>query len=242
MSETPIPRPTWNADHPPLRAVLFDLDGTLLETIGDIALALNRTLGTIGLAPLREAVVRDMVGRGSAMLLARALEAAGYVMDAAGQGELLERFFAEYERLQDEGTSVARPYPGAAEAVATLARRGVPLAVVTNKQQAIAVRTLAGVGLLEPFGCVVGGDTCARRKPHPEPLLHACGLLGVAPGETLMVGDSLNDVSAARAAGMRVLCVPYGYNEGQDPRELPCDGFLETLAGLPAIIPTGPRT
>jgi phosphoglycolate phosphatase len=222
----------------PVAAVLFDLDGTLLDTAGDIALALNRALADEGLGGLPVATVRTLVGRGSPVLVERALERVGPGADAATRARLLERFFGHYQDVHDSGESNSVAYPGALEGVVALAARGLPLAVVTNKQQGLARQALADAGLLEAFRVVVGGDSCARRKPDPEPLLFACARLGVAPAAALMVGDSVNDVRAARAAGIRVLCVPYGYNEGEDPRRLPCDGFLETLAELAPLLAT----
>jgi len=108
--------------------------------------------------------------------------------------------------------------------------------VVTNKQRHFAIGLLNRLGLSQWIDVVVGGDSCDRRKPDPQPLHFACNALHVGPPQTLMVGDSLTDVLAARAAGLPVVCVPYGYNEGSDPRALSCDAFIETLADLPAIL------
>ena len=107
---------------------------------------------------------------------------------------------------------------------------------MTNKQRSLAVRTLQATGLASNLKVVVGGDSGPHRKPHPGPLLAALEELGVAAEAGLMVGDSTNDVAAARGAGLPVWVVPYGYNEGQDPRELPCDGIIESLAELPALL------
>jgi phosphoglycolate phosphatase len=110
------------------------------------------------------------------------------------------------------------------------------IGVVTNKQQRFADALLHRLGLSGWVDVVVGGDTCERRKPDPQPLLFACDFLKIAPAAALMVGDSVNDVTAARAAGVAVVCVPYGYNEGQDARSLKCDAMIDTLADLPPLL------
>jgi phosphoglycolate phosphatase len=115
-----------------------------------------------------------------------------------------------------------------------------PSAAVTNKQQRFAVALLRSLGLIDWVDVVVGGDTCERRKPDPQPLLHACSALQLPPSAAIMVGDSINDVQAARAAGIPILCVPHGYNEGQDPRSLPCDALIEELGELPQVLLPGP--
>ncbi len=220
----------------PLEGVLFDLDGTLVDTVGDIALALNRSLAEIGCSPVPDSAVRDRVGRGAPSLIARTLEASGVVTDAEGHDRLHDRFIAHYHALHHEGTTLARAYPGAREALEGLAAAGYRLGVVTNKHRSLAVCTLQAVGLAPLLDVIIGGDSSSRRKPHPDPLYTAARELGLEPSRALMIGDSLNDVAAARAAGMAVWCVPYGYNEGQDPRLLPCDGFIESLAELPGLL------
>jgi phosphoglycolate phosphatase len=216
--------------------VLFDLDGTLIDTAADIALALNAALAERGVAAIDECAVRTLIGRGAAVLIARALEVRGASIEAAARAQIFERFIDHYAALQQQGRSRAAAYPGAAAALRELAAAGLRLGVVTNKVRRLAVATLDHAGLGDAVHVVVGGDSCARRKPDPEPLLFACQHLGVMPDVALMVGDSVNDVTAARAAGMPVLCVPYGYNEGSDPRTLPCDGFIATLAELPGLL------
>jgi len=220
----------------PLQAILFDLDGTLLDTAGDIALALQRSFADLGLAAPAAAAVRGMIGRGAPVLVERAGAAQGLALDEAAKARLLEGFFHHYGRLQETDECAAAPYPGAAEALHRLHAAGAPMAVVTNKQQRFAQGLLQRLGLAPYLQLVVGGDTCERRKPDPQPLRWASEQLGADAELTLMVGDSVNDVLAARAAGMPVVCVPYGYNEGRDPRALPCDAFVETLDELPALL------
>ena len=229
--------PNWNGR--PLHAVLFDLDGTLADTAHDIALALNRALAEQRLPTVSVAAVRTMIGRGAAVLVERAVEAGGFGIGPDAQRALLARYHHHYAALHDElqgGGSSARAYAGVADALAALHdAAGLRLAVVTNKPQAVALRLLQRLGLSPWFDLVVGGDNVAAgRKPAGDPLLHACDAMGVAPQQALMVGDSAVDVAAARAAGLPVLCVTWGYNEGHDPRRLEGDGFVDTPTELPA--------
>jgi phosphoglycolate phosphatase len=219
-----------------LYAVLFDLDGTLLNTAGAITAALNQALAERRLGPLAAAQVRTMIGRGGPILIARAVARLGVTMDEADQAALLQRYFHHYERIESGAEDSSRPYPGVSACLEGLHRLGLRLAVVTNKQQQFARGLLRRLGLSDWIQVLVGGDSCERRKPDPQPLQLACESLQVETARALMVGDSINDVLAARAAGMPVVCVPYGYNEGADPRQLPCDAFVETLAELPTLL------
>ncbi len=173
------------------------------------------------------------------MLIERALAALGRTVDAATQTAMVERFFHYYGELEELNEDDARPFPGAAEAIRAVHRAGLRTAVVTNKQHRFADALLRRRALSEWVDAVIGGDTCARRKPDPEPLLFACESLKVPASAALMVGDSINDVQAARAAGIPVVCVSYGYNEGRDPRTLDCDALLDTLADLPGLLHLG---
>ena len=219
----------------PVRAVLFDLDGTLLDTAGDIALALQRAFADHGQEGPTLEEVRCMIGRGAPLLVDRACEARALPWTPVQRQEVLERFFHHYGALHADNESRAQPYDGVPEALAALHAQGLPMAVVTNKQHRFAVELLSHLNLDSYLPVVVGGDTCERRKPDPQPLQWACTQLNVPITHTVMVGDSVNDVQAARAAGMRVVCVPYGYNEGQDPRRLSCDHMVDTLQDLPAL-------
>jgi phosphoglycolate phosphatase len=226
--------PVWRGQ--PLGGVLFDLDGTLLDTVSDIARALNYTLAEYSLAALPVSDVSRMVGRGSPILIERAAAARGRVLTDAHRAEMLDRFFDHYGALGKGNESDAQPYPGASEALRTLHDAGMRIAVVTNKQQQFANDLLHRLDLMRWVDVVVGGDTCERRKPDPQPLLFACASLALSPSQALMVGDSINDVTAARAACIPIVCVPYGYNEGRDPQSLECDAMIETLAELPELL------
>jgi phosphoglycolate phosphatase len=223
----------------PLSAVLFDLDGTLLDTAADIALALNRTLMEYGCEALPESDVRHLVGRGSPILIERALALQGRSFAASVLADMVERFFHFYGELEESNEDRALPYPGATEALRAIHEAGLRTAVVTNKQRRFSDSLLSRLGLARWVDIVVGGDSCTRRKPDPLPLLFACESLGVPPAGALMVGDSVNDVQAARAAAIPVICVSYGYNEGRDPRTLDCDALIDSLAALPALLELG---
>ena len=219
-----------------LRGVLFDLDGTLLDTASDIAQAVNLMCADYGLDPFPVAAVALMIGRGSPILVERVAAARGRTLTESEHAAMVGRFFHHYGELEEENRSVAEPYPGAADALRRLHDAGLKIAVVTNKYHRFASALLNRLNLSQWVDIIVGGDTCQRRKPDPQPLLFACQSLHFAASQALMVGDSINDVLAARAAGIPVICVPYGYNEGQDPRTLECDVMIETLADLPELL------
>jgi phosphoglycolate phosphatase len=220
----------------PLEAVLFDLDGTLLDTAADIATALNRALKDHGWRCISPGDVRRMIGRGSPMLVERAAAAQGRSAADAEKSAVLESFFRHYGYLEESGEFEAQPYPGAEECLRSLRRAGLKTAVVTNKHERFARGLLDRLSLSMLIDCVVGGDSFERRKPDPGPLLFACEQLKASPSRALMVGDSTNDVQAAQGAQIPIICVPYGYNEGQDPRLLPCDAFIDSLAELPRLL------
>lgn len=209
------------------RAVLIDLDGTLLDTAADLAAAVNGMMIDMGMAPLPESVVATYVGKGAEVLVHRAL---GGGLQATVEARLhargLAAFHHHYER--ENGRS-ARLYPGVLEGLAALRSLGMKLACVTNKPQAFADPLLRATALHDAFEFVLGGDALPRKKPDPLPMLHAAQRLGVGPQETVAIGDSLNDALAARAAGMTVFAVPYGYNEGADVRQLDVDAVVGSL-------------
>jgi phosphoglycolate phosphatase len=157
-------------------------------------------------------------------------------MDAAAKSAMLERFLHHSDVLHDEEETEASPYAAVADTLQWFHDGGMKTAVVTNKHYRFASGLLERLNLSQWIDVLVGGDTCKHRKPDPEPLFYACQALAVAPADVLMVGDSINDVRAARAAGIPIVCVPYGYNEGEDPRALPCDAMIETLAELPGLL------
>jgi phosphoglycolate phosphatase len=217
----------------PASAIALDLDGTLLDTIHDLAEAVNVLLAEMGHAPLPKDTIRALVGKGMANLVRRALALARNVpvaaIDDATRDAALARYQAHYEAILGRGTL---PFPGMVEGLDALRAMGFPLAVVTNKASRFVQPHLVHAGIAHHFALVIGGDTLATRKPDPGPLLHVAEAFGIAPARLLMVGDSINDVAAARAAGCPVLVLPYGYNEGEPVQNLDADGIVSTLRAV----------
>lgn len=209
-------------------AVLLDLDGTLLDTVADLAAATNAMLADLGRPPLALATVAAYVGKGAAVLVHRAL---GGGLDGRVPEDEFEPAMAAFMRHYDRENGLrAEPYDGVLEGLEAMRAKGLALACVTNKPQRFADALLERCAMARYFELVVGGDALERRKPDPLPMRHAAGRLGVEPARCLAIGDSVNDALAARAAGMPVLAVPYGYNEGRDVRELDVDGIVASLA------------
>lgn len=217
----------------PVNAVLFDLDGTLLHTAPDITAAVNQMLAGRRLPALPEAQVTRLIGRGSPVLIERVFNVLGVPMTPGERLVALQSFQECYEGIV--GTR-ARPFPGVTEALDALRNMDLKLAVVTNKYHRFAIRLLQQFHLSPLFDLVIGGDTLEVRKPNPLPILHACDCLDVPVGQCLYIGDSPIDVEAARAAGMPVFCVTHGYREGQPAGALACDGLIDSLADVPALI------
>jgi phosphoglycolate phosphatase len=210
-----------------LRAVLIDLDGTLADTAGDLAAAANRMLAELGLPQRTVDEVATFVGKGIARLVERCLTGD---VERKADPALLQRALAAFAPAYDEESGRhSRLYAGAAAGLDALAAQGLLLACVTNKAQRFTLPLLERFGIAQRFHTVVCGDMVARGKPDPLPYLHACAKLEVQPSEALVVGDSANDVAAARAAGMRVVCVPYGYNEGRAIASLQADAIVADL-------------
>jgi phosphoglycolate phosphatase len=214
-------------------AIAFDLDGTLLDTIHDLAAAVNALMAEQGHAPLPKDEIRDMVGKGMPNLVRRALARATGVspaaIDDAEVGAALTRYQAHYAARLGRET---RPYPGLVEALQRLSGAGFALAVVTNKASRFVRPHLDRAGITGFFRVIVGGDDLPQKKPDPAPLLHVARVLGVAPAQLLMVGDSANDAQAARAAGCPVLLLPYGYSEGLPVQDLDADGIVASLTAV----------
>jgi len=204
-----------------IRAVLFDLDGTLADTAPDLALALNRVRALQGLAPLPPEVSRPHTSAG-----ARGLLAAGFGVSPGDEGyaALRDRFLDFYA----EGLCVhTRLFDGIAELLEEIRRRKIPWGIVTNKGKRFSEPLLRLMGVDRLAGCIVSGDSTPHIKPHPAPLLLAASLLSLEPSDCIYVGDDLRDVQAARAAGMRAAAAGWGYlGEGQDPRDWGADALV----------------
>ena len=226
-----------------LHAAIIDLDGTMVDTMGDFVVAINLMLRDIGLSPVERPVVETRVGKGSEHLVnsilnhalrhqIRPLFAINSVANENMNASLLfdaalASYQLHYRAINGQHAAV---YPGVVDGLRGLQRAGFKLACLTNKPLAFAQALLGLKGLNEFFPLVFGGDSFARKKPDPLPLLKTCEALGVPPAHCLVVGDSSNDAQAARAAGCPVLLVTYGYNHGQPVRGVDADGFLDSLA------------
>ena len=229
MSASPSDRACPLAGPRP-KLVALDLDGTLVDSAPDLAWCIDRTMPRFGVPPRGETLARTWVGNGVERLVERALTGGLDVPAEPGLVREASRVFLDlYSR---HGRERSRVYPGVHEGLAALRAHGALLACITNKPHDPAVKLLAHFGLLGFFELVIGGDSLPRRKPDPLPLLHACSELGVTVKESLFVGDSTNDVQAARSAGMRVACVSYGYNHGRDISEAAPDAVVDSLAAL----------
>ena len=216
---------------PPLRAAIVDLDGTMVDTLGDFAEALNRMLDDLRLPAIERLTIERLVGKGSEHLVRSVLSHVG----AAPQ--LYPAAWDAYQRhyLNVNGMH-SEVYPGVVEGLTWLSARGLRLACLTNKPTNFAVPLLSAKGLEGFFSVVFGGDAFERKKPNPLPLLKTCEALASQPAQTLMIGDSSNDAAAARAAGCPVLLVTYGYNHGEPARSVDADGFVDSLAELRELL------
>jgi phosphoglycolate phosphatase len=217
-----------------LAAAIVDLDGTLVDTVGDFEVALAAALGDLGLPPVDRRFIAETIGKGSEHLTFdhRVTDGA----PAARFAELWPLYVNHY--LAVNGRHSAR-YPGVLEGLEGLARRGWPLACVTNKPTAFVGPLLDAMQLARFFAVVFGGDAFARRKPDPYPLEEACRRLGVAPARTLVIGDSSNDAEAARAAGCPVVLVSYGYNHGEPAEAAAPDAVIGRLDALESLLGFG---
>lgn len=214
------------------QAILFDLDGTLIDSAPDIAAAANVLIGEHGRPPLSVPAVRDMIGDGIKKLVDRAFAASGAPI--AGD-ELDKAFHRMMEIYGDHLTILTKPNPGALEIVTAYAKARVKIGVVTNKPQPFTERILAHFGFAPFIDTAVGGEAGFAKKPAPDMLLEACRRLGVSPSRALMVGDSIADVASARAAGIAVLLVEDGYS--REPLEsLSADGVMKSFAAMPSAI------
>lgn len=215
-------------------AVMIDLDGTLLDTVPDITAAAERMLAALGLPACAPEQIRSFVGKGIPNLVERCLAAsAGGARVVALQAEALAVFQDFYSEESGRRSLV---YPGVIEGLEQLRALRLRLACVTNKAARYTLPLLEQKDLARYFELVVSGDTLARKKPDPMQLLHICTAFALAPRAALLIGDSVNDALAARAAGCPVICVAYGYNEGGDVHDLDCDAIVDSLMQAVSIV------
>ncbi len=213
-----------------VKMVMIDLDGTLIHTAPDLADCANRMLADLGRAPFPVETVMTWIGNGVPRLVKRALT--GQMM-AEPDAALFDAALAIFQKHYAAHVSdLSRPFPGVVEGLTQLKARGYRLACITNKAEAFTLPLLKNLDLYKYFELILSGDSLPKQKPDPLPLLHACRHFGITPDHGVLVGDSSNDVEAARAAGMPVLCVPYGYNHGHDIRDSHPDAVVDSLTGV----------
>lgn len=213
-----------------VEAIAFDLDGTLLDTVHDLAFALNRLFAERKLADIATSRVANLIGKGMPNLVRRAVaEVGGRLPGDAELAALLDRFGVLYAECLGRQSV---PYAGVVDGLARLYAAGYPLAVVTNKAREFIAPHLAHAGIGRYFAVCVGAGDAAAVKPDAAPLRLAAERLGVAASRILMVGDSSNDARCARAAGCPVVILPYGYNEGLPVQDIDCDGIVDSIATL----------
>lgn len=216
------------------KLILFDLDGTLVDSVPDLAYSIDTMLERLGMPPHGVEKVKRWVGKGAERLVRHALTGGA---DEEPDEPLFQKAFAIFSDLYAQNTCCqSRLYPGVREGIDYLLQSGYALGCITNKRQRFTQPLLRSLGLLSGFSVVVSGDSLAEKKPSPEPLLYATQNLGVSAEDSLMVGDSINDVLAARAAGMPVIGVRYGYNYGEDIAEARPDYVLDSLAELKGLL------
>ena len=216
--------------------ILFDLDGTLIDSVPDLTLAVNEMLSALGRENFSEETVRYWVGNGAQTLVKRALLGKREIDEAVDDAlfeKALSLFLDFYGKHLAEATVT---YPHVEETLRSLKRRGFRLAVITNKPFAFVGPILQGLGMEGLFELVLGGDSLPQKKPDPAPLLHACRTLDVPATEALMVGDSKNDILAAKAAGIQSIGVTYGYNYGEDIAVYGPDAVVDDLADIPDLL------
>ncbi|MDQ3187036.1 MAG: phosphoglycolate phosphatase [Pseudomonadota bacterium] len=213
---------------------MIDLDGTLLDTASDLAAAANMMLRELGRAELPLQTIQSFIGKGIQKLVKRSLTGS---LNDEPEAKLFHEAMPIYERDYAKTLCInTQPYPGVMEGLNALRQAGFRLACVTNKAERFTLPLLRATELLDYFDIVLSGDSLPKKKPDPMPLLHACKHFGILPHEMLLIGDSLNDAEAARAAGCHVFCVPYGYNEGRDVRELDCDAIVLSIYDATRLI------
>ncbi len=208
------------------KAILLDLDGTMIDSAGDIATAANKLRAAFGFAPLELGVIRNFIGAGIANLVGQTLK------DCVGEvgPTALKVAVTQFERqYQLCFADTSKPFPGVLEGLNAMKGAGFRLGCVTNKASKFTEPLLEKTGLREFFEIVISGDTLAEKKPHPLPLTHAAAHFGCATKEMVLIGDSTHDAACARAAGAAVFIVPYGYNHGQELRGLDCDAFIDDV-------------
>lgn len=212
------------------KLIMIDVDGTLIDSVPDLAYCVDKLMIALGRKPWGEAKVRHWVGNGVPKLVERSLT--GELEGVVNQGDF-DRAYPLFLDLYAENTCKrSYLYEGVHEGLDYLKSKGYLLGCVTNKAEQFTLPLLKDLGIFETFALVISGDTLAKKKPDPLPLLYAAEFFAVAPTSSLMLGDSISDVSAARAAGFEIICMSYGYNHGMDIRNADPDLVIDSMAEL----------
>ena len=218
--------------------LLIDVDGTMVDSVPDLAFCVDAMMDELGLPRRGEAEVRQWVGNGVERLVKRALSG---TLDGEPEDSLYQTAYPIFLELYQRNTSQRSVlYPGVLEALNYLGSAGYKLGCVTNKAARFTEPLLRDLGIRDRFAIIVSGDTLPRKKPDPEPLLHAAEFFAVSPSDSLMVGDSVSDVKAARAARFQIVCLSYGYNHGMDIREASPDAVIGSLVELRELLEAAP--
>jgi phosphoglycolate phosphatase len=217
----------------PVKAIVIDLDGTLLHTAPELAEAANRMLSDMGRAPVSQDLLKSYIGNGIHWLVKRALTGDMY---AEPDAALFDKALPIYEQHYTELACTSKPFQNVIQGLDAMKAAGFRLGCITNKVERYTTPILKSADLAKYFEIVVAGDTLPEKKPHPMPLLHSAKFFGVPIEQLLLVGDSLSDAQAARAAGCPIICVPYGYNHGEPVETLNVDAVIPDLAALMPLI------
>lgn len=216
-----------------VKAVMFDLDGTLVNTAPELAFAINQMLAELGLPTLSQQQIEAYIGEGAQALIKRSVTAGKSTeVDEALFQRAQALFFEHYAN----NVTKSKPYPGVPEVLTVLKNKGLKLACVTNKPEKFTLPLLQASGLMDFFEIVVSGDTLAKKKPDPIQLQHICAKFNVMETEAMLVGDSVTDVKAAHAAGCYIVTVPYGYNQGRPVDDSQVDASIDNLSELPGLL------
>ncbi len=214
--------------------ILIDVDGTLVDSVPDLACCIDEMMTRLDMPPRGEQQVRLWVGNGTERLIKRALTGR---MEGEPDARLFERALPVFLQLYAQNVSTrTRLYDGVREGLDSFRAAGLRLGAVTNKPERFTLPLLRHMNLLDYFKIVVSGDSLPKKKPDPLPLLYAAQVLGVVPARAMMLGDSISDIQAARAAGFQVVCVSYGYNHGEDIRDAAPDAVVDSIVELKALL------
>ena len=216
------------------KMILIDVDGTLVDSVPDLAYCVDEMMKALGREPHGEAKVRDWVGNGVERLTRRAL--IGQLDGEPSDEDFAKGYPIFLELYKDNTSKRSCLYPGVREGLDYMKSQGYLLGCVTNKDAQFTIPLLKGLGIYDEFGIVVSGDTLPVKKPDPQPLLHAATHFGVGAEDSLMLGDSKSDVTAARNAGFQIVCMSYGYNHGEDIRNYNPDAVIDSMVELKALL------